>query len=62
MTVPAHLLPDVLRAYNALGRQQKLDSDMVVSEMDGDGRVQIEGTVDLATLVAAIHTKAPTDG
>jgi hypothetical protein len=59
MTIPEHLRPAVARAVEALQRQCQLDGDLLVSEPDADGRVQIEGTVDLAALVAAVRSGAP---
>jgi hypothetical protein len=41
------------RALADLTRQVDLDPDLVVSEADEDGNVQLEGTVNLADLVVA---------
>lgn len=59
MTIPQHLQPAVDRALVALERMKGLDPDLLVTEPDADGRVQIEGTVDLAALVAAVRSETP---
>lgn len=57
MTIPTHLQPAMGRALDALDRMKGLDPDLLVTEPDGDGRVQIEGTVDLAALLAAVRSE-----
>ncbi len=56
MTIPTHLQAAMDRALAALARQQQLDPELVVSQPDADGRVQIEGTVNLATMLAFVRS------
>lgn len=41
-------------ALAQLAKQAKADPDLVISEPDEQGRVQIEGTVDLCAMLAVI--------
>lgn len=53
MPIPKHLEPAMAAVLASLERQRGLDPDLLVTEPDADGRVQIEGTVDLAALIVA---------
>jgi hypothetical protein len=51
---PEQLDCAVAEALRALREQAAADPDLVVSEADEQGRVQIEGTVDLRGMLAGI--------
>lgn len=54
MALPLNLQLAVSAAMAEITRQRGADPSLVVSDPDDDGRVSVEGTLDLAKLAEAI--------